>query len=296
MAVTGSAELDDSNAAEQVAQLVVATIETLGVYRPFVFTDELFGSNVKSYSRLGALTAGTLTEGTDGVATAMTDSQVSATLGTVGIGIDLTDEERVAYSPGQISERAIRAAGAAYAKLIDNRLLAKLVNLTDSVGTTAQALTEDVWLSGIYESDANDINGRQLAFFGAVKQIHQMRAALTGTTENQSALLGRADIITPPGQAKPNGFVFNYLGIDLYQSTNLTKVNTDADWAGGFVCVGDDSPIVLVIGKLDGVTPWDGRVEYERSAKGRLTQMWVTGRIAVAVVAPERGCRVISAV
>lgn len=294
-AFSGTAQIDDRVPAELVAATTYETARAGVVAQAFVAYDEISGSLVKSYTRFGKVTAAAMTQGTDVDTTAMSDSQVSLTLAEIGIGVELGDVLSVASGVGNELEMVAGELGKAYSDKVEIDILAKFASLTDSVGSTGVALTEDVWMQGIYECEANDINGRQLAFIGYPKQIHNLRTAIAGVTENQSNVYSRADWLTPFAPAKPGGFVFNWLSVDIFQSTNVPSANAAADSKGAFVVPGPGCPIMLAVG-VDRTTgkPWWARTAYERNESMRATEIWVTGLIACGVPAPERGCGVLS--
>lgn len=285
--------LDDSVAAELVATGIYETARAAIVATPLVAYQEWSGSNVKSFPRYAKVTAGTLTEGTDGTFTTMTDTQVSCTLGEIGIGVRVSDALQVASSVEDQLERISMELGKAFADKVDIDVLAKSVSLTDSVGSTGTALTEDLWYQGIYESEANDIGGRTLACILFPKQAHQLSIAIAGTTENNSVVYARPDVLNRLAPADPSGYKYTLAGVDIFISTNVPAVNTAADSSGMFLVVGPDAPILVGVGLLRG-TPWWARMETQRDASYRADEVWVTGYYGVAVPAPDRGCRVLS--
>lgn len=291
------ATLDDSVPAELVAETILETARAAPVGIPLIAYDEWRGSNVKSFPRFAKVTAAALTEGTDGSMTTMTDTQVSITLGEVGIGVRMSDAVEVATSYADAMEKVARQLGKAFVDKVDIDILAKSTSLTDSVGSTGNALTEDVWMQGIYEVDANDCNDVIMPGLACIlypKQVHHLAIALAGTTENQSAIWARVDMLNRLAPTDPSGYKFTALGVDVFQSTNVPAVNTAADSSGMFIIPGQDAPIMLGVGIWRG-QPWYARLEVERDASYRATELWVTGYYGVGVVAPERGCRVLSA-
>jgi hypothetical protein len=290
---TVSTSLDDALASELVANRIIETARAAIVIAPMVAFDSFRGSNVKSYPRLAKVTAASLTEGTDGTFTTMTDTQVSVTLAELGIGVRMSDVVQVTSAVEDIAMRIADELGKAFADKIEIDLLAKVTSLTDGVGSTGVALTEDVWLQGVYETEANDIGGRTIAFIGFPKQLHNITTAIAGTTENNSVVYGRSDMLNRLAPSAPNGYKFTLYGVDCFQSTNVPTANTGADSNGQFLVVGPDSPHLLAVGELGG-SLWWARREIERDASFRGVEAWVTGYCGYATVAPERGCRVLS--
>jgi len=287
------ASLDDSAAAEILSDGVIEAARAAVVALPMIAFDSFRGSNIKSYPRYAKVTAAALTEGTDGTFTTMTDSQVAVTLGEVGIGIRVSDVVGVTSASADVYARLQAELGKAFADKVEVDILAKSASLTDSVGSTGQALTEDVWLQGIYECEANDIGGRTLVFIGYPKQLHNLSAAIAGTTENNSVVYGRPDMLNRLAPSTPTGYKFTLFGVDCFQSTNVPAINTAADSAGMFMVAGPDCPHLIAVGILNG-SLWWARYEGERDASFRGQESWVTGYYGVATVAPERGCRVVS--
>src|SRR5512139_2664180 len=101
---TGTTQLNDMVAAELVAAKIYETARAASVGIGLVGFDSFRGSNVKSYTRFTKVTAGALTEGTDATVTDMSDTQVSATLGEIGIGALVLDTVDVASSVPQVAE------------------------------------------------------------------------------------------------------------------------------------------------------------------------------------------------
>jgi hypothetical protein len=295
MAITATttSDLGDAVASEVVADETVATAYAAVVLDPLVKHDVVAGSLTKSYPRLVAVTAGDLVEGTDGSTTTITDTQVSATLAEIGIGCMLSDLLRVGSSIKDIVTKVTQLLGKGYAKKVESSLFALANSLTDSVGDTGTALSEDEALQSIYEVEANDGIGLMLAGLLYPKQAHNLFTAIGGVSENTSSIYGRPDILDRIGPALPNGFKCHVYGIDWFVSTNVATANTGTDSSGMVVAVGLDSPFVRTVGMLDG-QPWDARYEVQRDASMRATEAWLTGAQAVAVIAPDRGCRLLS--
>lgn len=292
--MTAIANLNDMVASELVAATIYNTARSARPGAALVAMDAWSGSNIKSFTRFAKVTAGALVEANDGTATDMTDTQVSCTLGEIGIGTLLKDTVTVSASVQDIAQKIAVELGEAFADKVDIDVLANSATLTDQVGTTNTELTEDVWLSGIYKTEENDIGGRPLVFIGHPKQVSNLRLAFAGTTENTSHILGRPDMLSALAPADVNGFSFRYLGIDVFQSSNCLAANTTTDWRGMFLVPGMDAPILLGIGMLPDGSLWFGRREIERDASHRATELWVTGYVSTCVPAPERGCGVLS--
>jgi len=293
MAVTGTTALADSVAAELVDSKFVETAYAAIVAAGKIKRDRLNGSLVKSYAKLTAVTAAALTEGTDGTATALADTQVSGTLAEIGLGVTLTDLMKVGSSVQDLVAQIQNLLGKGYAKKVDEDICTKFTSLTDSVSSTGNPLTEDMFLQASYEIEANDFVGVEQGAILYPKQAHNLSAALGGTTENQSAILARREMLTRMGPAMANGFKYRVYDVDVFVTTAVQATNTNADSAGAIIVVGESSPFVRCVGVLDG-GEWDGRLEIERDASLRATEAWITGAQFVAAHNPDAGCQLIS--
>lgn len=295
MANTAVASLNDRVPAEVLSAETYETARAQLVGQAFCAHDTIQGSNIKSYTRYAKLTAAALTEGTDGTATEMTDTTVSLTLGEIGIGVELNDTLDVASSFDELQGIAQQLAKA-FVDKVEIDVLSKASSLTDSVGTTLQALTEDVFLQGIYEVSANDVPvGDDLIFIGYPKQLHNLRTAIGGTTDNSNGVYTRPDVITPFGAVQPGGWSMRVHKIDCYESTNVPSATAGADSKGMFMRKGKLAPIMLAVGVFKSTgQPWWARTELDRNASMRATEIWVTGYVATGVPAPESGCGVLS--
>lgn len=294
MATTTTTQLGDSVPAELVADRLIATAYAAVTADRLIPKDYISGGLVRSYPRLGKVTAAAMTEGTDGTTTTLSDTQVSATVAEVGIGYALTDLLKVGSGVSDIQGAATSLLGQGYADKVEVDVLALSASLTDTAGTTTVALTEDTFFQAGYEMEANDAIGVLRAYILYPKQWHQVRIAISGVTENQSTTWGRADFLDSVRAADIMGYKTSIDGDPIYISSNVPSANAGADSGGMVIAIGDMAPFIRLIGVLDGQI-WDARLEYERDASLRATEGWVTGAYGVAVPAPDRGCRVLSA-
>lgn len=293
MAFTGTSALGDSVPAEVLADRMVATAYAAVTADRMIPKDYIQGGLVKSYPRLGKVTAAAMTEGTDGTTTTLSDTQVSATVAEIGIGIALTDLVRVGSGVNDIQGAAADLLGRGYADKVEVDVLALSSSLTDAVGVTNTALNEDTFFQAGYETEANDCIGVLRAFFLYPKQFHQIRIALSGVTENNSNTWARPDFLDAIRAADLMGYKTSIDGDPIFISSNVPSANTAVDSRGMVMAIGDMAPFIRLIGLLDGAI-WDGRLEYQRDASLRANEAWVTGAYGVAAIAPDRGCSILS--
>lgn len=301
---TGTSQLDDSVAAETIADKVVRTAYCTAVADALISADSSWGghdfvsgSTVKSFTRLGSLSAAALTQGTDGTPTALTDSQVSASVSECGVGVDYGDMLRFAQStPGGMSKVAT-LMGRAYADYVDSTILGLAASFTDSVGAV-DALTLDEYLQAIHELEENKAEG-PFASILHTAQVHNLRAALGGSSGSTAAIFSRLGL-DRIGPALVSGYVMSLFETDIFSTVNSDQNASETGWIGAMLPMSVDMPIVRVIARFPADDPdwpnmaWDGRFEYERDASGRLTEMWVTGCWGVALIAADYGVGILS--
>lgn len=297
---TGSAQLDDSVAAEQVSSKVVETAMARAIVDAMCAAlgghDFIHGSTVKSYTRLGSLAAAALTEGTDAVPTALSDTQRSITISEHGVGVDYGDLLDVANSTSQGRDRVRNLMARAYADRIESQILALNASFTQQVGTTTQAWTEDRFLSCINKLEAAQADGPFFAIFHTT-QIHNLRTATAGTTGNNAAIYSRPEILSRVGPALSNGYVATHYECDIFKSTNCPTANAAADKVGVVLPMSPEFfPIMRLIGQREDGSVWDGRYTEERDESGRLTEMWMTGAWAAGLLALDWGVGALSAI
>ena len=293
MATTTTTALGDAVAAEIVSAKLVETAYAAIIAAPKLAHDTLSGSLTKSYVKLTSVTAAALTEGTDGTTTTLADTQVSGTLAEIGIGVALTDLLQVGSSVPELVKQVTRILGLGYAKKVEADIFAQVASLTDVVTATGAPLTEDMFLQASYEIESNDFIGVGQAALLYPKQAHNLSAAIGGTTENQSAVMQRMDILSRMGPALANGLKYSVYGVDVFISTNVVAINTNADSDGCIIVMGDQAPMVRTCGLLDG-SMWDGRVELQRDASLRALEIWMTGAQFVVTHNPDAGCELVS--
>jgi len=307
MAITnfsGTAECDDSVQAESISQRVVRTAYSVAVADAIISAnsawgghDFITGSKIRSYSRLGSLSAAALTEGTDGTVSALSDSQVSITVTECGVGVASGDLLRAANTAAGGKKRVATLMGRAYADYVDAAILGLAASFSDSVGGV-DSLTLDEYLQAIHELEENGAEGPFASILHNAA-VHNLRAALGGTSGSSSAIFMRMGL-DRIGPAMVSGYVMSLYETDVFRSGNSDQNASETAWISMMIPLSEDMPIVRLIEKFaddDDTWPgmaWDGRYEEERDASGRLTEMWVTGCWNVGVIATDFGVGILS--
>lgn len=308
---TGNSQLDDSTQAEIVSGQVVTTAYPNPIADAFCAAlgghDEISGSNIKSYTRLGSLSAAGLTQGTDASPTALSDSQRSITVSEHGVGVAYGDQLLVTTSTPQGKARVQALMRKAYADRVDSQILALNTSFTDTVGVSAGAMTEDRFLQAIHELEENDVVGPYFSILNTTP-IDSLRVAIAGASGNTGAIFRREGILSRVGPQMENSYVFTLYECDVFLSRNCPLNTSSVDRVG---CMLPMNPLYYPVRRLIGRFQdeagapytatsswagqlWDGRYTEERDESGRLTEMWLTGLWATGLVALDYGVGMVS--
>lgn len=295
---TGTSELADSVAAEQVAARVVPTAYPRAIIDAFVSAlgghDFITGSKTRSYTQLGSLSAAGLTEGTDATPTALSDSQRSITISEHGVGVDYGDLLEVANSTPQGKARVQALMGRAYADRVESQILALATSFTDQVGVSNSNITLDVFLQAIHELEENEVDGPYFSLLHTAP-IHVLRTLLGGSSGSTNPVFMRPDVLSRIAPAMPNAYAMTLYGVDIFKSTNCPLNSSTVDRVGVMLPMNAEYfPIIRLIGQAEGQSPWDGRYEEQRDASGRLTEMWSTGAWGTDLISLLYGVGIIS--
>ena len=297
---TGTTQLDDGVAAEVIAGTYVNTAYARPVLDNFTAAlggnEFISGSKTKSFPRLGKLAAAALTEGTDGALTALTDSERNFVIAEAGVGVGYGDVLDITTPGGR--ERIKQLMARAYADFVDVEGLKIGDTFTAQQGTPTGAQTLDLFLSAIMDLEASDVDGPYFAI-EHTKAVHNLRAALGGTSASTGPVFMREGVLDRIGPAMSNSYVMTLYEVDIFKTTNAPL---DTSTAGKVGCLLPMNSFFYPIKRLIGVptegpfvgTPWDGRMEEERDTSGRMTEMWITGDWAVGTVALDYGVGLLS--
>ena len=275
---TSAAELTQT---EVVDTNVIAAAYSATVMRPLVRQFSLAGrpTNAANFPAWPALTAASVAETADLANTQIDTTEVSATVGEVGIMITPTDaltEDDILAGLAEYGQQG----GRALADKQDADLAALLAGFSNSTGTTGTALTVAKFLAAIRALDSRDAPKPYVAVLHPV-QVAQISTEVAASTasiwqggSNGDARWGQQDAMW--------GRLF---GVPVYQTTN---VSTDAvDYFGGIFSQGQ----ALVY-----VSKREARTEFERDASARLTEIVITSRYGVAELVDNYGQELLSGV
>ena len=161
--------------------------------------------------KYAAVSAASLTEGTDMTSTTVSTSSVSIAVGEVGVQAFLTD--MATMGAGNPAAEIGQLLGNAIARKIDEDLIALFDGFSTSLGATTQELT----VADVFKAAAtlrnNKVNGRLVAVLNPL-QAYALKANLTNTFANPNG----GDL---QNEAMRNGFVGSIAGVDIYESAHV---------------------------------------------------------------------------
>lgn len=276
-AATTRSTADDLYEASLLDSQIIDAVYSARVMAPLMRNYSLVGkpTNTAKFPRWPALTAASVAETADLANTQINTTSVTATVGEVGITIALTDalqEDDILAGTAAYA----RQAGMALADKMDADAAALLSGFSNTTGVTTGGLDVGTFLNAIGALEARDAPGPYVAVLSPV-QAHQLRqdmaASSAGWTNNLTdSRLG----------AKTAGYIGNWFGVDVYQSTNA-PTNTRSTVAVFDGAVFSQGQALVHVEKRA------ARSETERDASARLTEITVTARYAVAELVDEYG-------
>ncbi len=243
-----------------------------------------FASNAERFPKTPALTASALTEGTDLTTnTAFAPTQVTLTVGEVGLRLTLTDLMAMGGIVG--AAHYGEQAGNAVAEKRTTDLVALMAGFSGSVGTTNVDLTEATFLSAIATLRAAKVPSPYVTVLHTDSFYSELIGDI-GTTFSALANTGlgvRAESNDLPGSGQ-GGIVGN-----LYGTTTLITPLVGED--GSF---DKENGMYSPSRAIGYVEKWAIRPEVERDASLRGSEIIVTAAYAAGEVDDTSGVRIIS--
>lgn len=269
---------DDLYEASILDTTIIDAVYSMRVMAPLMRQYSLVGkpSNTAKFPRWPALTAASVAETADLANTQINTTSVTATVGEVGITIALTDALQEDDILAGVSAYGAQA-GRALADKQDADAAALLSGFSNTTGVTTGGLTVAAFLGAIGALEARDAPGPYVAVLHPV-QVHQLRTAMAASSASWVNNVDDNRLGARPG----TGFVGQWFGVDVYQSTNA-PTNTRSTVAVY------DGAIFARNQALVWVEKRAARSETERDASARLTEITVTSRYAVAELVDEYG-------
>lgn len=234
-------------------------------------------TKAKDFPKTPKLSASSVNEATDLSNTAFSTTKATVTAGEVGIMVTPTDVQNISsiVDNGYFAEEV----GKSVASKITTDIAALSSGFSTSVGTTTVAITEAQVLSAIATLEAASVPGPYRAL---VHPAHKnaLIGAIGGTFSGSAGAESvRASLNDIPA-ARPDGALGMLYGCEWYVTAAVPTANANADRLGMLV-----SPN-RAIGY---VSQWDIRVEFERDASLRATEIVATANYGVGEIDDTSG-------
>ena len=264
---------------EWVDQNAIEAIYSARVMRPLMANRSLAGkaTNTINVPAWPSLTAASVAETADLANTAINPTEVSASVGEIGIMTTVTDALQEDDIYAGLAEYG-QQLGSAVADKMDADSAALLASFSNVTGTTGQALTQARFIAAIRALEARDAPKPYVAVLHPV-QYGQLTNDIATNGGNWASGLGDARV----GATAGPGFAANWFGVGVYTTTNVTDDATD--YSGGLFSSGR---ALMFIGKRE------ARTEFERDASFRLTEIVVSSRYAVVELVDTWGQELLS--
>jgi hypothetical protein len=286
---TTTTTLADVVNAEFISPLIGDYASDYTVAAPYMRWQDLRGkgSKVGSFPRAVLDTATDIAnETTDIAANDYATTQVSVTAAEIGIRRDVTDaavEDTVIGR--ELFDFLTRDAGILFAISLDEDICAGLFpGLSTSVGTSGSDLT----LSNMVQAQAslrkNKARG-QLVYVLDDQQAEDYQVAIATT---QGTMISQ---FVEPAVGVDSGYLGTFMGAPVYQTGLCATANANADVVGACFIRGDTSPRTAAFGA---VLSRDIRVEMERNASARITEVVGTARWGVGEIFDAGGVKIVT--
>lgn len=241
-----------------------------------------FNSESERFPKEPTLAAAALTDGTDMSNTAYSPSSVTLTVGEVGLLLTLTDLARSSTFADTAMLGA--SAGKAVMKKLTGDIAALGAGFSSSVGTTTSNLTEAQFLAAKTTLITADVTEGYYSVLYP-QQLEDLIVG-TGTTINALSTSGAA----ARGESndlsmKQSHDYGTFHGVHIVTNTQVPTANAGADSAGFMAAAG---------AALAYVEKWGVRVETERDASLRASEVAVTAAYAVGEIDDSRGVGIIT--
>lgn len=284
MAQTTTTSVTSAILAKYIEQQIRESLQAALVLPQMVVQADLRGKNSKVWSsnKWASLTAAGVAETADITGTEATVAANDITVSEVGIAIDVTDLS--AETSGITPDRYAEQGKIALAQKMELDLATLFSGFSTSVGTTATELSLDTLISAIQSLETANATGAKWIVLHP-RQVGAYRRLIAGTTGSTAAFYGSSGVVDPAIKSIP-GFVDSFLGIPMFMSTQVQKINTNVDYCGA----------LFTSNALGMATLRDVRVEPDRDASTRVTQMVVTSAYGVGELDDACGVRIISKV
>lgn len=215
------------------------------------------------------LTAASVAELTDLENQAVSTTEKTLTIGEAGLMVTISDMS-VNTSADNVVASIGRQAGLAIAKKIEKDLLAKFAGFSQVVGSNATKITVAHIAQAVAKLRSQGITSSEIFCVLHPNVAYDLIMELTAAGINPNG----GDL---QNEAMRNGFISRILGVQVFQSSNIEE--TAGDSVGG----------LFVRDAIGFALAQDVKVEFERNASLRATEMVVTAVYATGELVDQYG-------
>jgi hypothetical protein len=243
---------------------------------------EGLASKAFDFPKWPTLTAAAVAEGTDLSNTAISTTKATITAGEVGLMAEITDVLEKSDILNGLGEYAPVLARAVKTKIdVDCAALLADTNSGVAVGASGSDMTYANFLSGLtVVENANGHVAGQIVCVLHTQQGADLRSNMGSTNTIFSQIDARRELYSNMA-----GYFGTLHEVDIFTDTNVPTANTAADRAGGFFVKGYTFGLA---------TKWAVRVELERNASKRATEIVCTSMYGVGELVDAAGCPVVT--
>ncbi len=286
MAVTDTTTLTELVNSEYISPAVLAYAHDFAVAAPYLNWMDLRGKATKvgSFPKWVLDTATDLANETTTLGNeTLETTDVQITAAEIGVRRDISDasvEETVLGA--QIFDFLVQDTGVLFGISLDDDICALFPSLSTNVGTSGANLT----LANMVEAQAQiRINGMR----GSLVYILDDQQASDYQAAQQAATQTTVNDFFQVSTGIDNGFLGTFMGHNVWQTGLCDAANTNADKVGACFIRGDVSPANACFG---GVITRDIRIEHQRDANERLTEVVSTAKWGVGEISDLSGCSI----
>ena len=286
MANTTTTSADDLLYAAIIEESVIEELRAINVMPKTFRQKSMVGvpSKAADFPTWPTETAAALTEGTDITGSAISTAKKTITCGEVGLMTTVTDvleKSDILNGLGEYSPVLARAV-----KTKVDADCAALLQVTDGgtgIESSGNPLTYTLFLQALTKMElANAHTAGKIIGVLHTQQASDLRTDLGITLSNP-----QLQNIDPHGEMYSNraGYFGTLNDVDIFADNNVPTVNTAADRAGGLYVKGYTFGLA---------TKWALRVELQRNASLRATEIVVTTNYGVGELVDAAGCPIVT--
>lgn len=283
MALTQTSDIAVLLLAKYVEDQIRAALRAALVLPKLVMQKDLRGKKSKVWSspQWPKLTAAGVNENADLVGTTVTPTADDITVSEVGIQVDITDlsKETSEVTPEEYSRQGVIAVK----HKMESDIAALFSGFTNTVGTTNTDLDLDILIAAIEKLETLE-NEEPMIMVLHPRQVGTYRRKIAGASGSTASYFARTGV-DPTVKLIP-GFVDEFIGIPVFKSPYVPKINANVDYCGALI-----TPSALGMAILR-----DVRVEPDRDASARVTEMVVSSAYGVGELDDSCGVGIVSKV